>query len=380
MASDSPSELRVFADRLQDVAAKGGQPSVTEPLSKLEGVASKLARAWSGSNMGYHSRVYYADFEPPPPGAHFDSEWGFLGQFQGTTGDWREYDFDEVVALLYRLADVSSLDEPAALVSDAHRAWSDIRSEVVSILSAYLAQHDDALVDQLRTEAGEVRDLTEMEAARAIAVPSRGAMLIRDTTAFSQGFMTAPHQSVQARIVAIRSAFAACSTLALLAERAATHIERLEASQQGRGQSGRAGGSKVFIGHGRSLLWRELKDFIVDRLHLQPDEFNRVPVAGVTNIARLSEMLDDAGIAFIVLTAEDETTDGREVARQNVVHEAGLFQGRLGFSRAILLLEDGCDEFSNIQGLGQLRFPTGNIAATFEGVRQALEREGFLED
>lgn len=62
------------------------------------------------------------------------------------------------------------------------------------------------------------------------------------------------------------------------------------------------------------------------------------------------------------------------IARQNVIHEAGLFQGRLGFMRAIVLLEEGCEEFSNIHGLGQIRFP----APAFEEVRQVLEREGFL--
>ena len=40
----------------------------------------------------------------------------------------------------------------------------------------------------------------------------------------------------------------------------------------------------------------------------------------------------------------------------NVVHEAGLFQGRLGFTRAIVLLEEGCAEFSNIQGLQRSDF------------------------
>ncbi|HEV8582550.1 MAG TPA: TIR domain-containing protein, partial [Thermoanaerobaculia bacterium] len=109
------------------------------------------------------------------------------------------------------------------------------------------------------------------------------------------------------------------------------------------------------------------------------DEFNRVPVAGVTNVARLAEMLDAAALAFVVLTAEDEAKDGTMRARMNVVHEAGLFQGRLGFNRAIVLLEDGCEEFSNIQGLGQIRFPKGNIKASFEEIRQVLEREGILE-
>lgn len=71
--------------------------------------------------------------------------------------------------------------------------------------------------------------------------------------------------------------------------------------------------------------------------------------------ARLSEMLDAAAIALLVMIAEDEMADGAVQARMNVVHEAGLFQGRLGFTKAIVLLEDGCVEFSNIQGLGQIR-------------------------
>lgn len=87
-------------------------------------------------------------------------------------------------------------------------------------------------------------------------------------------------------------------------------------------------------------------------------------------------MLDQASFAFLLMTAEDEQADGSLHARMNVVHEVGLFQGRLGFERAIVLLEEGCEEFSNIQGLGQIRFPKGNISAVFEDVRKILEREG----
>jgi len=108
------------------------------------------------------------------------------------------------------------------------------------------------------------------------------------------------------------------------------------------------------------------------------DEFNSVSVAGVATTDRLKELLDGAAFAFLLMTGEDEQMDGKFRARENAVHEVGLFQGRLGFSRAIVLLEDGCEEFSNIHGLGQIRFPKGNISAKFEEIRAVLEREGLI--
>lgn len=136
---------------------------------------------------------------------------------------------------------------------------------------------------------------------------------------------------------------------------------------------------KVFIGHGDSPLWRELKDFLADRLSLGWDEFNREAVAGLNTFERLSQMLSEAVFAFLIMTAEDEHIDHALHARENVVHEVGLFQGRLGPKRAIILLEEGCKEFSNIVGLSQIRFPKGRISAAFEDIRRVLEREGVIK-
>ena len=137
-------------------------------------------------------------------------------------------------------------------------------------------------------------------------------------------------------------------------------------------------GERVFIGHGQSPIWRELKDFLSERLGLPWDEFNREAVAGFTTFERISGMLDNANFAFLIMTAEDEHSDSSIHARQNVIHEVGLFQGRLGPKKAIILLENGCEEFSNIVGLSQIRFPQGHISAAFEEIRRVLERENII--
>ena len=137
-------------------------------------------------------------------------------------------------------------------------------------------------------------------------------------------------------------------------------------------------GSRIFIGHGRSPVWRELKDFLSDRLTLSWEEFNRESTAGIATTEHLNDMLRTAAFAFLIMTAEDEHADETLHARENVIHEVGLFQGKLGLRRAIILMEEGCSTFSNIHGLTYISFPRGRIGAAFEDVRRVLERERIV--
>jgi predicted nucleotide-binding protein len=73
------------------------------------------------------------------------------------------------------------------------------------------------------------------------------------------------------------------------------------------------------------------------------------------------------------MTGEDETVSGSMNPRLNVVHELGLFQGKLGFKKAIILLKRGAAEFSNIAGLQQIRFT--DITQVFGEVVAIINQE-----
>ena len=131
----------------------------------------------------------------------------------------------------------------------------------------------------------------------------------------------------------------------------------------------------IFIGHGHSKQWRNLKDHLTDQ-HGYPVQAYEVGArAGHSIRDILDDMLEKSSFACLVMTGEDETGEGSFRARQNVIHEIGLFQGRLGFSRAIVLVEKETEEFSNLQGIHQIRFSTGNIRETFGDVLATLRRE-----
>lgn len=134
----------------------------------------------------------------------------------------------------------------------------------------------------------------------------------------------------------------------------------------------------VFIGHGRRADWESIRNHLSKTHRLKVEEFNIAPTAGFTTVERLTKMLDSASFAILVMTAEDRQIDGKRTARQNVVHEIGLFQGKLGFPRAIVVKEDGVEEFSNIKGLTYIPFKKGKINAALAEIDRVLIREHVI--
>lgn len=368
------SELAAVADALKAYVESPEASRHADILDAIEESANEIGKAWSGSWLGYQSRVYFRGLRPAPPGAHFSIEWGFQDALSNETSEgWEEFTPDTVREELFRRAGSPDLSRVRESATAGEKLFNEKREAILSVLETAISARSDSYLERLRDEARGVTLLYSADYVRR-ALPS--SIVSRDSLAHSQGVKAPPHIQVVAEVAQLRSPAVGCRELQRIAENAAAHISRT----QRRGRATARIGTNVFIGHGRSPVWKDLRDFVRERLRLPWDEFNRVPVAGVTNVARLSEMLEAAAIAFLILTAEDEQVDGSLRARENVVHEAGLFQGRLGFTRAIILLEEGCQPFSNIDGLGQIRFQKNDISGAFEEVRRVLEREGVLPE
>lgn len=367
-------DIYQIASRLLSTADQMNNDDLFQPVKALEDSANQLKRSFSGSWLGYHANTYYADFIPSPAGAVWSQEWGDFESYTGlgSRGNWIQYTPEYVRDHIFQVAGNPNVSPAQEAAASAIKTFENAIAEITSILTLHMETKTDTFIEKLLNDIEKIRPLSANSIVQAWM--PKGQIMSRDQNAIGQGYMTPPHIQVLAEVKAINHAFDICHRAGETAQKLASHLER----KNKRSMADNRIGTNIFLGHGRSSAWRELKDFIQDRLSLPCDEFNRVPIAGMTNIARLSEMMDSAAFAFLIMTAEDETADGKTQARMNVIHEVGLFQGRLGFEKAIVLLEEGCEEFSNIQGLGQIRFPKGDISARFEDIRQVLEREGLV--
>lgn len=370
--SEIANELLELAGQFDALKGRYESHPGFEKIEALRLTAEQIGRAHSNSWLGYQARVYHDSLQSPPAGSRFSVEWGFESGFSNpTTPDWKEYTYDYIQSHVFRVVGSSLPLEISSLAEEIAEEVVNKRDELSSIISSLSIFKDDPYIEAKIKTFNTVKLLDQDDYIKSVR-PSE--FRSRDSTAVMAGVQIPPHVSLIAYTVPFTSLSYCLEELASICRGLAKHLQRKERS----GMQKLSEGTKIFIGHGRSSAWRDLKDFLNERLKLEYDEFNRVSVAGVATSVRLQQMMDNARFAFIIMTAEDETAEGKIQARMNVIHEAGLFQGRLGLERAIILLEEGCEEFSNIQGLGQIRFPAGNISAKFEDIRMVLEREGML--
>lgn len=353
-------------------------PALREKLERLIAACYSVGESWGGSPLGYHSSTYRRDFSRPSSDEFFSQEWGLEeGYFSNATvGDWVTYSHQEVSKVIRERAAITEqdVDETEKIGTELIDSLISNRARLEQQIYSLLTRHTgDAFLEKTVKTVGGINPVSieKLEHRWTLKIPQIAS---RDMRACSGGITVPPHKLVEFAAQHILANADLCRYLNSTLELIYQHVFELERTMNAPSIKVH----KVFIGHGRSELWRRVSDFVQTRLKLPYIEFTSAATAGLTITERLTEMLDEASIAVIVMSGEDETVDGKVQARMNVIHEAGLFQGRLGVRKVVILLEEGCEEFSNIHGLGQIRFPKGNISACFENLRHVFEREGVL--
>jgi predicted nucleotide-binding protein len=135
--------------------------------------------------------------------------------------------------------------------------------------------------------------------------------------------------------------------------------------------------TKIFLGHGRNSLWAKVQLHLQDDLGLETEAWESESRSGSHVVDVLKNMLASCKFAVIVVVGEDTTLSGSKRARQNVIHEIGLFQGRIGFERVAVLIQEGVEGFSNVDGLQRIYFPQERVETAFYELDRMLKREGF---
>ncbi len=112
--------------------------STIEELSinaeKMKAACDRIRDSWSGSCIGYHSKLYYGDFEKPPRGEMFSVEWGGIN---GLSEAWRERTPEEVkTAITQLVGDNFSVDTFEKDTEALVRETEDFETNVELLISS----------------------------------------------------------------------------------------------------------------------------------------------------------------------------------------------------------------------------------------------------
>ena len=273
------SQLRQINQSANEIAVK---VDVHVPdFKKIMERVNEAERAWSGSYLGYQSCVYYEDLQPVPPGAYFDPEWGF-DRFSKSLGNCEEFDYEGLIKHITGVVPPDTYESFKRTRDLGIENFNRLKDDLLSVLN--LLGDGDEYLSARKLKISKLVNRSAQEIGTSNFPGLK--MICYDRRAANGRLRLPPHKAISVELTSFAYPFEAMKTLAETADQILKHLER----KFGVEMTAKKVGRHIFIGHGRSLVWRDLKDFIKDKLNLRYDEFNRVPIAGITNIDRLKDL------------------------------------------------------------------------------------------
>jgi hypothetical protein len=160
-------------------------------------------------------------------------------------------------------------------------------------------------------------------------------------------------------------------------------------------------GNKVFIVHGHDEANRlKLIDLLKTRFKVPPSVILETPGRGRTIIEMIEEVVPQVCFAFVLMTPDDEViipgekgkpvigTFGLSIkdlhtiktysqSRPNVLIELGLFYGAIGRQNVCLLLKEGTELPSDLDGIKRIQFKD-SVKEVIEEIEKELRAVGLI--
>ncbi len=357
----------------------------------------ELERAASGSWRGRHANVYYKDLQPVPIGLsylYFARKPSLFPAMQHITGfdepqyefrastsskeNWKHYSRESIDQYIFTDLDKASFESLNEIAEKCEQRFDQEKDRIISLLRLAAKHYDDLFSHHLADDLYSLYISSQADLIEEAKTKHENPTIKSNRVADNEDRIP-PHIEVYAQAKWIRDSADRIKRLKVTAETAIEHISGLESLPEVGGAMSKERKNKIYIGYGQSNAWSRLKIHLEQELDQEVIHFTKGSAAGKINIDRLLEMVDEAAVAFLVMTGDDKLKDGKLHPRLNVVHEAGLFHSRLENQRVIMLLEIGCEKFSNVDGITYISFPKGKISHTYPEIEEFLKREELLE-
>jgi hypothetical protein len=140
-------------------------------------------------------------------------------------------------------------------------------------------------------------------------------------------------------------------------------------------------GRNVFIIHGHDETNSlRLQVLLHDHFKLSPVVMKKEAGMSRALLTKFEDVASVCSIAFALMTPDDQITNSQRQfsqARPNVIFETGWFVGRLGIPRVCLLLKEGTEVHSDIDGISRIVFRY-SVEEKVIDIQRELEAVGLL--
>lgn len=147
----------------------------------------KVGESWSGSFAGYHSELYFGNFEKPPLALQFDPEWGGI---HGIPDGWRVRSPEDVKSRIEQLA-ANRFDEITSELENLVDSAKAFQRELSVELAELHGAPDCEREKQLLQEIEQAKWLSKMNEYIHSNTPK--TFVSRDSRAMSQGIRVPAH-------------------------------------------------------------------------------------------------------------------------------------------------------------------------------------------